>query len=88
YHRGHYKIARDTLDLSLKLNPKRWASWQNLGLAFSKLDDVDRATNSFINYFQYSTNKHTAKRKLYHWANDSNLSLKKAAINAIQQLGI
>lgn len=88
YLRGDYKIARDTLALSLKLNPKRWASWQNLGLALSKLDDVEWATNSFINYFQYSTNKHMANRKLYRWSNDSNLSLKKAASNAIQQLGI
>ena len=45
YLRGHFKIACDTLILSLKLNPKRWASWQNLGLALSKLDDVDWATN-------------------------------------------
>lgn len=88
YLNGNFVIARDTLALALELNPKRWASWQNLGLALSKSGDVEWATNCFMKYYEYSTDKKLAERMLYSWMNGTNESLRKAASITIHQLGI
>jgi hypothetical protein len=46
---GDYPNARDFLALALKLNPKRWASRQNLGMSLSYLGKIDWAVECFKN---------------------------------------
>lgn len=89
YLSGDLARAQKTLYASLQHNPKRGASWNNLGLVFAAQNKVQQAIKCFVNYWNYSTNKNAATNQFYEWEeNQPGTPLDSAAKGARQVLGI
>lgn len=90
YMIGDFRNSIDTINKSIKIKPRRGSSWNNLGLAQAALGYRQQATLSFINYFNFSSNKHMASEQLQYWATCSHecSSTAFAAQAAIQYLGL
>jgi hypothetical protein len=89
YLSGDLMLAQKTLYASLQHNPKRGASWNNLGLVFAAQNKVQQAIKCFVNYWNYSTNKNAATNQFYEWEeNQPGTPLDSAAKGARQVLGI
>lgn len=91
YRSGQFTNARDTLNLSLKVNRERWVTWGNLAMTVAELGEIDWATECLLNYVQFSGNNSSkAMTQLRSWArvNSSLPRLIGPATAAIQRLGI
>ena len=61
-----YKEAAAAFESAISLNPRQWSYYLNLGLAYKKLDDKEKAKEAFskareLNPDSYSTNKELAE---------------------------
>ena len=89
YLSGDLARPQKTLYASLQHNPKRGASWNNLGLVYAAQNKVQQAIKCFVNYWHYSTNKNAATNQFYEWEEDQpGTPLDNAAKGARQVLGI
>jgi tetratricopeptide (TPR) repeat protein len=67
YMVGNYSQAQMNLTTSLKLSPKRGATWNNLGLVLASTNQIEWATKCFVNYWSYSGNKRAATNQFFYW---------------------
>lgn len=67
---GNPLAAVDVFALSLKLKPRRGSTWGNLGESLSDLGDMQWASECFVNYFEYSSNKQVALNWIHSMIND------------------
>lgn len=85
---GNFAKAKSTLLLALQLNPKRWATWQNLGQSLAGLGDVSGAVHCFEKYVEHAPNPDKARALLRRWhETDASESLRMAAGQALQRMG-
>ncbi len=87
---SRFEEARDILALALRIKPERGSSWHNLGMALAFLEDADWATESLVNYYNYSSRKDLAQNQLETWIvnENNNPYLRQAALDAYKQLGL
>lgn len=62
---NNLNLAQINLTASLKVKPKRGASWGDLAFVLADIGDVDWATTAFVNYWNYSSKKDLATNALY-----------------------
>lgn len=86
---GNLTNARINFTASLKLAPKRGATWGNLADVLADTGDIDWATQAFVNYWNYSKNKQAATDLFYTWMNQyPNTGRDIAVRRAMQILGL
>lgn len=89
YMNGDTLQAKEALLKSLHIKPKRGSTWNNIGLVLAKLGHTAQATNCFINYYDYSSQKKTAESMLFAWRDRGDTqSLRDAASAAIDKLAL
>lgn len=64
---GDLKNAQINFTASLKLTPKRGATWGNLANLLADTGEIDWAVDAFVNYYNYSKNKQAALNLFYEW---------------------
>lgn len=67
YMNGDHQNAKYNLTSSLNISPKRGSTWNNLGLVLVDLGELDWATDCFIKYWNYSSNKKAATNQFFYW---------------------
>lgn len=67
---GNYAQAKINFTASLKINPKRGATWGNLAPVLADQGEVEWAVTAFVNYWNYSRYKDAATRQLYYWTTE------------------
>lgn len=81
--------AQINFTASLKLAPKRGATWGNLADVLADTGDIDWAIQAFVNYWNYSKNKQAATDLFYTWMNQyPNTGRDIAVRRAMQILGL
>lgn len=89
YMLGDYQNAKLNLTASLNISPRRGSTWNNLGLVLADIGDLSWATECFINYWNYSSNKKAATNQFFFWENQRPGTLiDKASKMARYRLGI
>lgn len=86
---GNTEQAQINFTASLKITPRRGATWGNLAPILADKGMIDWAVEAFINYWNYSKNKDAATKQLYYWSDEypnSNRDL--ASSTARRKLGI
>lgn len=69
YQLGDHNKALPYIEQSLRVNPKRGASWLHLGQIQAIHGNVEDAIYSFESYLRYSKNKKAAIGQLTDWSN-------------------
>lgn len=64
---GDLRNAQINFTASLKLTPKRGATWGNLADLLADTGQISWATQAYINYYTYSKNKQAALNLFYSW---------------------
>lgn len=64
---GDFRNAQINFTASLKLSPKRGATWGNLADLLADTNQIDWATDAFVKYYSYSKNKQAALNLFYTW---------------------
>ncbi len=89
YMAGDLDSAQNALTSSLHIMSKRGATWNNLGLVLSARGDVSWAAESFVRYWNYSSNKKAATNQFFYWESiQPGTALEQASRMARARLGI
>lgn len=83
---GDLKNARDTLALALNIKKNRGSTWVNLGQTVSALGDLEWATECFINYLRFSSNKTAAFDQLKYFRDSEGGTIGTAAARALDSI--
>lgn len=86
---GNLDSAQNELTSALRLMPNRGATWNNLGLVMSARGDISWAAESFVKYWNYSSNKKAATNQFFYWESiRPGTALEQASRIARAQLGL
>lgn len=89
YLAGDLDNAQNALTSTLQLKPKRGSSWNNLGLVLAARGDISWATEAFVRYWNYSSNKKAATNQFFYWESERpGTALEEASRRARAQLGL
>lgn len=86
---GDLRNAQINFTASLKLSPKRGATWGNLADLLADTGQIDWATDAFVKYYTYSKNKQAALNLFHTWMQQyPNTGRDKAVRQAMARLGL
>lgn len=86
---GDLTNAQINFTASLKLSPKRGATWGNLADLLAETNQIEWAIDAFVKYYTYSKNKQAALNFFYTWMERyPNTGRDMAVRNAMARLGL